>query len=366
MSTATLTSLHDAAQAVRQMIARKVVGQHEVIDQLLVAILAGQHCLLESAPGSARNTLAASLAQALGFRFHRVHCTTDLQPHELIEAALWSADHSTRAANGRATTAESCQAEPTDRLTLPNMLLVDDVSRLMPSARVVLDQAMTDGKALHKDRQVRVPQPFIVLATKYRQEDEPADVVDEPRDDRYMLKIAVRFPDYHEEFQVTDASLMTANSELEIEPVVDAWQVVQFQEVAKAVVAPAHVIHYALRLVRSTRVIESQPPDFAYEWIGIGAGPRASHHLLIAAKMRAAWAGREFAAIEDVQAMAHSVLRHRLVANQNARSNGITPDRIIDRLIYEIPIRIEGDDDPPAVGDTPKFDVTSDEQWIGE
>jgi len=119
-----------------------------------------------------------------------------------------------------------------------------------------------------------------------------------------------------------------------------------------------------MRLVRSTRVHEDHTPDFAFEWINTGAGARASHHLLIAAKMKAAMEGRDFAGIEDVQSMIHSTLRHRLVTNKNARANGITPDRVISRLIYEVPVRIEGDDEPAIPGDAPKFDVTSDDQWM--
>ncbi len=349
MTTNSLSSLHETAEAVRCELAQAVVGQQEVIDQLLAAILAGQHCLLEAAPGSAKRLLVSSWAKSLGLTFHRVHCTPDLTAHELLARALADASRQSVASLGQA--------------TLPHVLLIDDISRLPAATRVVVQQAMQDGGGGHADQSFVVPDPFIVLATKYRQEDEPADVADEPRDDRYMLKIVLRSPSYHDEFHVSDAPLVGPEA---IQPVADADRLRQFQEVARQVVAPVHVVHYALRLVRSTRIHDGRPPDFAYEWIGIGAGPRASHHLLTAAKMRAAWAGRDFAAIEDVQAMVHASLRHRLVANQNARSNGVTPDRIIDRLVYEIPVRIEGDDQPAVAGETPQFDLTSDEPWLGD
>jgi len=349
MTSATLAALNDAAQAIREELAGVVVGQQEVIDQLMVAILAGQHCLLEATPGSAKNLLVASLAKTLGLEFHRVHCTPDLSPAELTSLAIGGANEQTGDADEAA--------------TLPHVLLVDDISRLVPASRVVIQQAMLDGVVRLAGQRITVPAPFIVLATKYRQDEEPADVADEPRDDRYMLKIAVRFPSYHDEFHVSDTP--PTGQPRAIRQVLNAGQLLQFQQIARGVVAPAHVVHYALRLVRSTRVHEGQTPDFAYEWIGTGAGPRASHHLLTAAKMRAALGGRDFAGIEDVQAMIHSALRHRLVTNQNARANGITPDRIIDRLVYEIPVRIEGDDEPAALGDAPKFDVTSDDPWMG-
>ncbi|MDP6466672.1 MAG: MoxR family ATPase [Pirellulaceae bacterium] len=348
MSFPALTEINNAAGAIRREVARIVVGQQEVIDHLMVAILAGQHCLLEAVPGSAKNLLAASLAKTLGLSFCRVHCTPNLSPAELISRAVFAShEHG-------GTDDESS--------TLPHMLLIDDILRLVPATRVVIEQAMQDGVVNLDGRRFVVPAPFLVLATKYRQDDETADVADEPRDDRYMLKIAIRFPSYHDEFHVTDAP---STCELhEIGHVLDAMQLVQFQQTARSVVAPAHVVHYAMRLVRSTRVHEGQTPDFAFEWSGTGAGPRASQHLLIAAKMRAALKGREFAGIEDVQAMIHGTLRHRLITNRNARANGITPDRVIDRMVYEIPVRIEGDDVPAVPGVTPKFDVTSDDQWL--
>lgn len=335
--------------AIREELAGVVVGQQEVVDQLMVALLAGQHCLLEAAPGSAKNLLAASLAKALGLRFHRVHCTPDLSPWELILQAMGRTDgQSDKAA---------------EAATLPHVLLVDDVSRLVPAAHVVIQQAMLEGVVNLEGQRFIVPAPFIVLATKYRRDEEPADVADDPRDDRYMLKIAVRFPSYHHEFHLTDTPL--AGETRAIQQILNAQQLLAFQQLARGVVAPAHVVHYALRLVRSTRVHEGQTPDFAYEWIGMGAGPRASHHLLTAAKMRAALGGRDFAGIEDVQAMIHCVLRHRLVTNRNARANGITPDRVVDRLVYEIPVRIAGDDEQATPGEAPKFDATSDDQWMG-
>jgi len=348
MSSTTLTEIKDAADAIRQELTRIVVGQEEIIEHLMVAILAGQHCLLEAAPGSAKNLLASSLARTLGLSFHRVHCTPDLSPAELISRAILASNE-----HGVADDESS---------TLPHMLLIDDISRLVPATRVVIQQSIQDGAVNLDGRQFVIPAPFIVLATKYRQDEERADVADELRDDRYMLKIAVRFPSYHDEFHLADTPPTCEPHE--IGNVLDAKQLVQFQQTARGVVAPAHVVHYAMRLVRSTRVHESETLDFAFEWIGTGAGPRASHHLLIAAKMRAALEGRDFAGIEDVQAMIHSTLRHRLVTNKNARTNGITPDRVIDRLVYEIPVRIEGDDTPAIPGFTPKFDVASDDQWL--
>jgi MoxR-like ATPase len=348
MSSTPLIDMNDAADAVRQELARFAVGQEEVIDHLLVAILAGQHCLLEATPGSGKNRLAASLAKVLGLSFFRVHCSTDLRPAELIsQLALASNDH-----GGTAGASSS----------LPHMLLVDDISRLVPETHVVLQQIMQDGVVCFEGQQFVTPAPFIVLAAKYRPDEERADVADEPRDDRYMLKIAFRNPSYRDEFQVIDAPPTCQPHH--VAQVLDPGQLVQFQQTARGVVAPAHVIHYVMRLVRSTRVHEAETPDFSFEWIGTGAGPRASHHLVIAAKMRAALNGRDFAGIEDVQAMIHGTLRHRLVTNKNARANGITPDRVISRLIYEIPVRIEGDDEPAVAGDAPKFDVTSDDQWM--
>jgi len=339
------TPLSSALDQLRVQIARVVVGRDEVVEQLLVTLLAGGHCLWEAPAGSARTWTAAALARTLGLAFARVSCTPDLTPDEVV-----------------ASLQRLCDGDAKEQRRRGGLLLVDGIDRLAPRTRALFDDVMQDGEVRWAGRHIEMPQPLMVVAARYRCDAEQADVAAEPRCDRFFSKILLRYPSYHDEFRLADAQVSPA--EVELDQVLDTDAILDWRIAVQAATAPDFVVHYALRLVRATRVHEGENPDFIFEWVATGAGPRAARHLLDAAKIRAALQRRERATVDDVKALAHCLLRHRLVVNQNAVDNGITPDKVIDRLLYEIPERIDGDDRPPTPGAAPDFDTASDAELL--
>jgi len=325
---ADFAAIQDAFERIRQEMAKAIVGQDEVIEQLLIGLLSKEHCLLEGPPGVAKSLTAASLARVLGLSFDRIRCTPDLTPQDLIGL-------------GAASPGEGQVAGP----LFANVVLVDDVARLSPRASALVQQAIQSDHVVLDARRHWLPDPFLLVATQHAEEEGPS--LSRPyHDDRFMLKIAIGYPEYAQEFALAQA--LSAPRAEPPEQVTTLEELRRFRDAARQAAAPPPVIHYALRLVRATRIHEGETPDFVYEWIDFGAGPRASHFLTLAAKIRAALHGRGVATCADVQAVVHPVLRHRLVTNRNARSTGVTVERVIRRLLYEVPEREPGDETAPA------------------
>jgi MoxR-like ATPase len=332
-----LEPLKAAWAATTAEVEKRVVGHHELVEQLMITLLSGGHCLLAGMPGTARALTTSTLARILGLDFHRLRCTPDLSPEDITQEELPS---------GTATGERGASG-----LLFANILLVDDLVRLSPRTHSVLQQAIQDHEVTVAGSRRRLPNPFLVVATRYPEDDDAADMAHEPRDDRFMLEIQVRYPDYHGEYQI--AASTTAVAEPPPRQILSAAEILLYKQQLRRIEAPAPVVHYTLRLVRSTRVHEGENPDFVYEWVQRGAGPRAAHYLLLAAKARAALYGRTSVSLKDVRSLAHAVLRHRILTNRNARTNGITTDRVIDRLVHDVPDRVDGDETPPAPGDSP-------------
>lgn len=318
----------EIASGLRNEVAKVVVGRDEIVEQLLIATLAGGHCLLEGPPGVARSLLAASFARALGLDFDRVRCTGALSPEQLLGDG-----------DGSGVNRGPLAA---------NVVVIDDYPRLSEATDSVIRQAVNEGEVTMELRRFPLPQPQLIVATRYVESDEDIGPV-ELRDDRFMFHLAIGYPAYHDEYEMADSA--SAPDSKPTSPVSSAAELLELREVVRHAELPPHVIHYALRLARATRIHEAETPDFVYEWISVGAGPRAVHYLTLAAKIRAALHGRSAATTDDVQAIAPPTLRHRILRNQNARENGITIDKVISRLLYEIPDREEGDDRAPTKDD---------------
>ncbi|MFV1965509.1 MAG: AAA family ATPase [Pirellulaceae bacterium] len=321
----------------RGELGKSVVGQDDLIEQLFIAILAGGHCLVKGMPGVAKALVAATFAQALGLSFHRIRCSPDLSPNDV------AADHIPATGNGE-------DGSPSSRLLAANVLLVDGVERLPPKTLSLVYQALQDREILARGELHRLPDPFLLLASSHPEDEDAAQNPSELRDDRFMFQIRVDYPSYHDEYQV--AETMTATPPAPIEPLASPAEIGSLRKLVRTAGAPAHTLHYVLRLVRSTRVHEGENPDFVYEWVRNGAGPRAVHFMTQAAKIRAAINGRSNVSIEDIRAVAHPVLRHRVLTNRNAQSTGITVERVIQRLLADVPERVDGDNEPPQAGDT--------------
>lgn len=330
-----------------ERVSQVVVGRDEAVEQFMVAVLAGEHLLLEGPAGSGRTWLTELIARSLGLTFRHVGCTAETTAEELVGLSVASAEVGAAALVPMAA----------------NLLLIDDIERLGARTRAVLEDGLSRGEVVVAGRQFALPSPFLLVAAKYPRADEQADVAADPRYDRFFCKITMRFPTYYDEFQL--ASSACSPRDLPDNPLLTASELSFWRAATEAVQVPPAVTHYILRLVRATRVHEGENPDFIYEWVSSGASPRAARQLLQAARNRAALQGRSIATTADVKALAPALLRHRLVVNANAIANGITPDKVIQRLLYEIPMRIAGDDRPPQPGDLPNFDMASDTDLFG-
>ncbi len=321
---------------------RCVLGQDELLEQLWILILTRGHGVVVGLPGVAKFLAASSLARVAGLVFHRIRCTPDLSPEDLVIGC-----------DGREGTGHD---DASCGLLSANVLLVDDMDRLSPKTSSTVHHAIQDREVVLRGQRLALPNPFVVLATRYPL-DETAETPYEPRNDRFMFEVRVRYPDYGSEYRMIETSALV--EERPVQQLFSPAELLALQLQIPKIELPPYVIHYAVRLIRSTRVHEGENPDFVYEWVVQGAGPRALRHLMIAAQARAAMRGASSAAICDVRSVALPVLRHRIITNRNARSNGITPDRVVNRLLEDIPERLAGDDQPVADGE-----VADPQQWF--
>lgn len=322
--------LRHGIDAVRRELAKVIVGQSAVIDQLLLALCSGGHCLLEGVPGLAKTLLVSTLARSLKLDFRRIQFTPDLMPSDITGTEIIQDD--------RATGERGLRFLPGP--VFANVILADEVNRTPPKTQSALLEAMQERQVTVGGQRRPLPAPFFVLATQNPIEQEGTYTLPEAQQDRFMFKIFVRYPNYDEEFQIAD---LPANAS-EVGGVIDAGDLLRFQEVVRRVPVASHVKHYALRLVRATRSEDESSPKFVKDWITWGVGPRGLQYLLLAAKARAAMDGRYTPTIEDIRAIALPTLRHRLVTNFVADSNGVSTDQVVIRLLAEIPERQTGDE----------------------
>jgi MoxR-like ATPase len=325
-----LTRLARAYDDLREQMSKVIVGQNEVIEHLLIALFSRGHCLLEGVPGLAKTLMISTLARCLSMTFARIQFTPDLMPADITGTDVLQVNQSTG------------QREP-KFIAGPlfhNMILADEINRTPPKTQAALLEAM-------QERQVTVGQvrhilanPFFVLATQNPIEQEGTYALPEAQQDRFMFKVFVKYPSFAEERQV--ALQTTSNQKDEIRPVLSGEEILELQNIVRQVPVTDHVVDYALALVRQTRVGEPGSPAFVNEQLSWGAGPRAVQFLLLGGKTRALLHGRTHVSTEDIQALAQPVLRHRIVVNFSAESDGVTSDLIVRRLIEETPAK-EGD-----------------------
>ncbi len=316
-----LAALKEAHARVREQMARVIVGQEEVLDQLLIAIFSQGHCILEGVPGLAKTLMVSTLAGALELSFHRIQFTPDLMPSDITGTEVIQEDKTTG----------SREFKFLRGPVFAHVILADEINRTPPKTQAALLEAMQEKQVTIGGERHALPAPFFVLATQNPIEQEGTYPLPEAQQDRFMFKLFVRYPSFEEEYVIAETT--TARFALDVDRVLAADRILALQEIVRRVPAARHVIEYALHLVRATRVGESEAPHFIKDYVSWGAGPRAVQYLLLGAKARAALRGRTFATTDDVRAVAHPVLRHRIITNFNAESEGVTPDRIVDRLL---------------------------------
>jgi MoxR-like ATPase len=301
-----------------------IVGQDAVVDQLLLALLTRGHCLLVGVPGLAKTLMISSLARTLDLSFSRIQFTPDLMPSDITGTELLHVDPESGARSFRFSPGP----------LFANVVLADEINRTPPKTQAALLEAMNERQVTSAGQRHALPEPFFVLATQNPIEQEGTYPLPEAQLDRFMFEIRVDYPSLDEEREILRRT--TGEESSEIRAVVNAVELAELQRAVRSIPVADYVYDYALALTRGTRVRSGEPLSFLEPWVTWGAGPRASQFLVLGAKAHAALAGRRHVAVEDVRAVAHPVMRHRIVTNFSAAAEGITSDVIVDRLLDEV------------------------------
>ena len=322
-----IRKLHDAREKILQQLSKVIVGQHNVIEELLISLFSRGHCLLEGVPGLAKTLLISTLARSLDLTFSRIQFTPDLMPADITGTEIIEENRSTGARERRFM----------EGPVFSHVILADEINRTPPKTQSALLEAMQERQVTVGRVRHPLTDPFFVLATQNPIEQEGTYPLPEAQQDRFMFKVFVNYPSFQEEFEV--ARRTTAIQNEVIEPVLNAADIIDLQRIVREVPVSDHVIRYALSLVRQTRVGTAGTPDFVPDTLSWGAGPRAVQFLILGGKARALLYGRTHVSTDDIQALARPVLRHRIVVNFAAQSDGISADKIIDRLIAATPTK---------------------------
>ncbi len=326
-SGAWIDKLQGARANLKRQLGQVIVGQEEVLDQLLIALFCRGHCILEGVPGLAKTLMISTLSRCLSMSFSRIQFTPDLMPADITGTDVLEENRTT----GRR------EFRFLEGPLFSNVVLADEINRTPPKTQAALLEAMQERQVTVGRNRHQLSDPFFVLATQNPIEQEGTYQLPEAQQDRFMFKVFVKYPSFRDEFQI--ARQTTSVQKVQIEPVLSAEEVLELQGIVRQVPVSDHVIEYTLALIRQTRVGEPGVPTFVSDWLSWGAGPRAAQYLLLGAKARALLNGRSHVSTEDIAALAAPVLRHRIVTNFSAESEGITPDTVIARLIEETPAK---------------------------
>ena len=306
---------------IRREVGKVIVGQREVLDLILMCMMAGGHALLIGLPGMAKTTMIRTISDVLDLHFKRVQFTPDLMPSDITGTEILTTDSKTGEKEFR---------------FLPgpifcNILLADEINRTPPKTQAALLEAMEEKRVTVGNDTYEMEPPFFVLATQNPIEQEGTYPLPEAQMDRFMFNIWIDYPTKEEESQIVTDTTQERN--IELQPVLDRTQVLQLQRVVRRIPVSPHVVKYTIDLVRATRPEDDESPDFIRQYVSTGAGPRAGQYLILAAKARAVLEGRIHVSCADVKRAASPVLRHRVLTNFAADSAGETPDKLIKRLL---------------------------------
>jgi MoxR-like ATPase len=318
-------NLGEARDAIITELRKTIVGMDDVIDEMMIAIFSRGHSLLVGVPGLAKTLLVSSLAETMSLGFKRIQFTPDLMPSDITGTELLQEDPETHERRFK------FQKGP----VFTNLLLADEINRTPPKTQAALLEAMQEKRVSSGGEEYKLDDPFFVLATQNPIEQEGTYPLPEAQLDRFLFNIMVKYPSHSEELDIMRS--VTTDDVPEVKKVVDAATIIEFQHVVRRIPVSEHVFEYAAALVRATRPNEKDAPDFVKKLMAWGAGPRASLNLIIAGKARAALRGRCHVSIEDIQALCLPILRHRVIPNFAARSEGETSDTLIAKLIEEVP-----------------------------
>jgi MoxR-like ATPase len=319
-------SVKGAYEALRQELAGTIVGQDDVVQQLLLAILCGGHALVEGVPGLAKTLIIASLAKTLSLDFKRIQFTPDLMPSDVTGTEVIQEDKATGTRELR------FMRGP----VFANIVLADEINRTPPKTQAALLEAMQEGQVTSGGTNHRLPRPFFVLATQNPIEQEGTYPLPEAQLDRFMFLIRIGYPTEAQELEIVRRT--TGRSRPEPNRVLGAEDCTALQEIVREMPVPDHVISYALRIVRATRGGDPSAPSMVRDYLSWGAGPRASQFLVLAAKAKALLDGDPHVMVHHIRSVALPVLRHRIVTNFNAQADRVTSDNVIASLLDSVPV----------------------------
>src|SRR5262245_4680445 len=322
---AAIERLNDGYKRIRREMGKAIVGQEKVLEELLVAIFARGHCLLVGVPGLAKTLIIRTLSDALSLSFSRIQFTPDLMPSDITGTEVLQEDKSTgqrvfKFLHGP---------------LFANVVLADEINRTPPKTQAALLEAMQERQVTVGGTRHRLPEPFFVLATQNPIEQEGTYPLPEAQQDRFMFNIFVDYPEEEEEFKIVE--MTTSTHVPQLDRVLSATDILEMQDIVRKVPVAPYVIRYAMKFTRLTRKDKGEVPDFIRDYVTWGAGPRATQYLVLGAKARAVLHGRYYVSCEDIREVAPAVLRHRIITNFNAESEGIKPDDLVRRLGDIIP-----------------------------
>ncbi len=322
---AAIERLNDGYRRARKELAKVIVGQERVLEELLISVFARGHCLLVGVPGLAKTLMVRTLADSLSLSFSRIQFTPDLMPSDITGTEVLQEDKATG----------QRMFKFLHGPLFANVILADEINRTPPKTQAALLEAMQERQVTVGGTRHRLPDPFFVLATQNPIEQEGTYPLPEAQQDRFMFNVLVDYPEEEEEFAIVERT--TSPKQEQVERVLSATDIQEMQDIVRKVPVAPYVIRYAMKFTRLTRKDKGEVPDFVRDFVTWGAGPRATQFLVLAAKARAVLHGRYYVSCEDVREVALPVLRHRIITNFNAEAEGVKPAEIVRRLADLIP-----------------------------
>ena len=318
-----VTQLREARGRIEEELSKAVVGQKEVVEQLLFSLFSGGHCLITGAPGLAKTLLVRSIAQVFHLKFQRIQFTPDLMPADITGTEILEDDGAGRR-----------RMQFVKGPIFANVLLADEINRTPPKTQAALLEAMQEYQVTAAGTRYPLEEPFFVLATQNPIEMEGTYPLPEAQLDRFMFNVVIDYLPQNDEVEVVKRT--TAGKPQAIEALFTGEDVLRFHEVVRRVPIAEDVVRYAVRLAAASRPGQPDTPDFVKQWVSWGAGTRAAQFLVLGGKARALLAGRAHVSVEDVKALTHAVLRHRILVNYRAEAEGVSVESVIDRLLESV------------------------------
>nr|WP_240928293.1 MoxR family ATPase [Thalassoroseus pseudoceratinae] len=322
---AAVEQIRSGRERIEAELSKVIIGQREVTEQLLLSLFAGGHCLITGAPGLAKTLLVRSVAQIFHLKFQRIQFTPDLMPADITGTEILE-----EAEDGRR------RLQFVKGPIFANVILADEINRTPPKTQAALLEAMQEHQVTAAGVRYPLEEPFFVLATQNPIEMEGTYPLPEAQLDRFMFNVQIDY--LPEDDEVTVVTQTTSRKPEPIEPLFTGEDILRFQDIVRRVPVAEDLVRYAVRLVDATRPGRSHTPEFVNNWVSWGAGLRAAQYLILGAKARALFAGRTHVAIEDIQALAHATLRHRVLVGYRAEAEGVSVENVISRLLETIEV----------------------------